>query len=197
MPARSLILASASVARLQLLRDAGLDPKVVVTDAPEDDTGLTAPADIVQVLARRKATAASAAAAGALVLGCDSLLDLDGEAFGKPASPTDAEQLWHRLRGRSASLVTGHCVIDSATGASAEGIVATEVRFGTPTDEEIAAYVAMGEPLRVAGGFTLLGGAGPFIDGVDGDPGSVLGCSLPLLRRLLRQLGIGITDLWS
>jgi septum formation protein len=197
MPSRPLILASASVARLQLLRNAGFDPDVVVADVPEDDTGLTAAADIVRVLARRKASAASVDADGALVLGCDSLLDLDGSPFGKPASPADAEELWHRLRSRTATLVTGHCVIDTTSGDAAEGVAATAVRFGNPTDAEIAAYVATGEPEQVAGGFTILGIAAPFIDGVEGDPGAVLGCSLPLFRQLLRQLSVEITDLWS
>jgi septum formation protein len=197
MSARTLILASASPARLRLLQDAGIDPKVVVTDVLEDDTGLTAAAEIVGALARRKARAASADGAGALVLGCDSLLDIDGNVFGKPASERDATEQWRRMRRRTGTLVTGHCLIDTSSGACAERVASTRVRFGNPTDAEIDAYVATGEPLRVAGGFTVLGGAAPFIEGIDGDPGTVLGCSLPVLRQLLRQLGVEITDLWS
>jgi septum formation protein len=195
MAARVFILASASPARLRLLRDAGFDPKVVVTGVPEDGTADDARA-VVRTLARRKATTAAAAAEGALVIGCDSLLDLAGTVVGKPASGPEAVAQWHAMRGRTGTLITGHCLIDSTSGAVAEAISATEVHFGSPTDAEIDAYVATGEPLRVAGAFTLDGLAAPFIEGIDGDPGTVIGLSLPLLRRLLAQLDVEITDLW-
>jgi septum formation protein len=132
----------------------------------------------------------------ALVVGCDSVLEVDGVAFGKPADAEDAVARWHRMRGRSGTLLTGHCVVDGATGMVAEAVVGTLVWFGRPTDEEIEAYVATGEPLAVAGGFTLDGRSAPFIEGVDGDPGNVIGLSLPLLRDLLAEHGVRITDLW-
>ena len=101
------------------------------------------------------------------------------------------------MSGRTGTLVTGHCVIDAATGRRAAAVAATTVRFGTPSPEEIAAYVASGEPLAVAGAFTLDGRGGWFVDGIDGDHGTVLGVSLPLLRRLLADLGISLTSLWA
>jgi septum formation protein len=197
MPARRLVLASASPARLGLLRGAGLDPEVLVSGVPEDDVDLGDTAAAVRVLAERKASAVAPRAGGALVVGCDSLLDLDGRALGKPATPADAVARWRRMRGRAGTLLTGHCVIDAASGARATDVAATTVRFGCPTDDEVAAYVASGEPLGVAGGFTLDGRSAPFVDGIDGDHGNVIGLSLPLLRRLLAQLDVRITDLWA
>jgi septum formation protein len=199
---RRLVLASQSPARLGLLRQAGLAPEVIVSGV--DEEALTAaspaaPAALAQVLAGAKAEAVAgrAEAAGAVVVGCDSVLELDGQALGKPADAADATARWRAMRGRTGVLHTGHCVIDTASGRRAAGVASTTVRFGDPTDAEIAAYVASGEPLHVAGAFTLDGRSAPFIDGIDGDPGNVIGLSLPLLRQLLRDgLGIGITELW-
>jgi septum formation protein len=181
---------------LRLLRDAGFDPKVIITGVPEDDVDATDARGLVATLARRKAQAALDEAAGAIVVGCDSMLELDGRALGKPASPAEATARWQAMRSASGTLLTGHCVIDSRDNSSAEGVAATLVRFGSPSDAEIAAYVATGEPLHVAGAFTLDGLAAPFIAGIEGDPSNVIGLSLPLLRDLLAQLGVGITDLW-
>ena len=155
--------------------------------------------EAVARLARQKAEAVAARpeASDAVVVGCDSLLDFDGEQRGKPASPEQAMLWWKSMRGRTGALFTGHCVIDCRTGASADGVGETTMRFGTPTDEEIAAYVATGEPLRVAGAFTQRGLSGPFIDGIDGDSGNVTGISLPLFRRLLGQVGLTVMDLWA
>jgi septum formation protein len=198
VPSRPLVLASASPARLRLLRDAGLDPAVVVSGVPEDDVDHDDPRGTVRLLAERKATAVAAGLSGdELVIGCDSMLALDGEVLGKPSSPADAVGRWQRMRGRSGTLLTGHCVVDVAAGRCVSDTAATVVRFGTPSDAEVAAYVASGEPLRVAGAFTLDGRSAPFLDGIDGDAGNVIGLSLPLLRRLLHELGVEVTDLWS
>jgi septum formation protein len=125
------------------------------------------------------------------------VLDLDGQALGKPTDAEEATARWKAMRGRAGTLQTGHCVYDTATGHHAAALASTVVHFGEPSDAEIAAYVASGEPLHVAGAFTLDGRSAPFIDGIEGDHGNVIGISLPLLRRLLRELGVGITELWS
>lgn len=200
MPARPFVLASASPARLGLLRQAGFDPLVRVSGVDEAAITAADPADLVRILAEHKAHAVAAvtpAAAHAVIVGCDSMLLFDGEVFGKPASAADASARWHRMRGHSGELLTGHCVIDQRNGGSASAVARTVVRFGTPTDAEIAAYVASGEPLSVAGAFTLDGRSAPFIDGIDGDHGNVIGLSLPLLRTLLAQVGVAIVDLWA
>lgn len=154
-------------------------------------------AAVVALLAERKAATVAALHPGALVLGCDSLLDVDGQPVGKPASADRASDLLRRLAGREAVLYTGHRLIDGSSGRQASGVAATIVRFGTPTDAELAAYVTTGEPLQLAGAFSIDGRGAPFIDGIDGDPGTVIGLSLPLLRRLLAELDIAITDLWQ
>jgi septum formation protein len=193
--ARTLLLASGSPARLRLLRDAGIEPRVVVSGADESAAGLGTAA-MVAVLAERKAATVAALHPGELVLGCDSLLDVDGHAVGKPGSPADAIAVLRGLAGRAAVLYTGHRLIDGRSGRQASGVGATIVRFGTPTDAELAAYVATGEPLELAGAFSIDGRGAPFVDGIDGDPSNVIGLSLPLLRRLLAELDIPITSLW-
>lgn len=193
---RTLVLASASPARLRLLRGAGIEPVVVVSGADESAEDGLDTAALVAVLAERKAAVVSALRPAELVLGCDSMLDLDGDAVGKPATAAAAASLWARLAGREGVLYTGHRLIDGLAGRQASGVAATVIRFGEPTDAEIAAYVVSGEPLQLAGGFSIDGRGAAFVDGIDGDPGNVIGLSLPLLRRLLAELGIAITDLW-
>ena len=189
-----LVLASASPARRKVLRQAGLDAEVVVSGVDES-TVTGPPADVALTLAVRKATAVAATLTDALVLGCDSVLDLDGEALGKPADAADAAARWRRMRGRSGVLVTGHCLIDTTTGRSAAEVASTVVHFADLGDEEIEAYVATGEPLNVAGAFTIDGLGGPYVEGVEGDPHNVVGLSLPLLRRLLVDVGRSLSEL--
>jgi septum formation protein len=193
-----IVLASASPARLALLRSAGLDPKVIVSGVDEDAITADSPAELCLALARAKAAAVSRELNDGLVIGCDSVLELDGQAYGKPDSPEEAVARWQSMRGREGRLLTGHCVKDVAGGREVSEVGATLVRFGTPTDAEIAAYVATGEPLRVAGAFTLDGFGGWFVDGIDGDHGNVLGISLPLLRRLFAALDVvPLPALWQ
>lgn len=191
-----LVLASASQGRLRLLRGAGVYPEVVVSGVDESTKVMLDTPALVQMLAERKASAVAARRPAALVLGCDSMLDLDGIPVGKPESAEDAVAIWHRLAGREGTLCTGHCLIDGASGRRVSAVARTIVRFGSPTESELAAYVATGEPLVLAGAFSIDGLGAPFIDGIDGDPGNVIGVSLPLLRRMLTDLDLTITDLW-
>ncbi len=149
------------------------------------------PADVAMLLARAKAEAVAGLpeVRGAVVLACDSVFDLDGEAMGKPGSAQVARARWELMRGRSGVLHTGHCLIDTESGRLAEELVSTTVTMGDADDDEIEDYIASGEPLQVAGGFTLDGRGAPFIAGIEGDPGNVIGVSLPAVRRLARELG--------
>ena len=192
-----VILASGSPARLAVLRAAGLDPQVIVSGVDEDAYQAATTAELSGLLAGAKASAVAASLADGLVIGCDSMLDLDGRAYGKPASPGEAAALWRVMSGKSGTLFTGHCVIDAATGRRTAAVAATTVRFGAPTEEEIAAYVGTGEALAMAGAFTIEGLGGWFVESIDGDHNNVIGISLPLLRRLLLDLDVTIPALWS
>lgn len=209
MPARRLVLASASPARLGVLRAAGLAPEVVVSGVGEDGIEGLAPDKAVEVLAVRKAGAVAdrlgthvgdgpdGAGGGALVVGCDTMLAIAGELRGKPRSADEARAWWRGQRGCPGTLVTGHAVVDTASGRQASATATTVVHFGTPTDAEVDAYVASGEPLVVAGAFTIDGRSAPFVERIDGDHGNVLGLSMPLLRVLVAELGVSIVDLWT
>ncbi|MFI7637655.1 Maf family protein [Nonomuraea sp. NPDC049400] len=191
-----IVLASASPARLTLLRSAGLDPKVIVSGVDEESFSAHSPAALSLVLAKAKAEAVASGLDEGLVIGCDSILELDGRPYGKPATKEEAAERWRLMRGRTGRLVTGHCVIDVAAGKQAAEVATTVVRFGRPSDEEIAAYVATGEPLGLAGAFSIDGRGGWFVEGIEGDHGNVLGISLPLVRDLFEELGYAVTSFW-
>ena len=194
-----LVLASASPARLATLRAAGLDPTVVVSGVDESQlTGLP-PAELALQLAELKCAAVAARAdmpPDALVLGCDSVLELDGEALGKPHDADEAVRRWRAMRGRVGVLHSGHCLREVASDRVAAATGSTVVHFADVSDAEIEAYVATGEPLHVAGAFTIDGFGGAFIAGIEGDHHNVVGVSLPLLRELVLELGHGWPDLW-
>jgi septum formation protein len=192
-----LTLASASPARRRLLEAAGIDADVLVSGVDESTVDANRPETLCLTLARLKAEAVvQRHQPEGLVLGCDSVLEFDGQILGKPATHGEAIERWLAMRGRSGVLHTGHCLITSGSAKRAEGVAKTTVYFASPTDDEIAAYVASGEPLHVAGAFTIDGLGGPFVERIDGDHSNVIGLSLPLLRQLLAELGIPITRLW-
>ena len=192
------VLASASPSRRRLLEQAGIAPLVLVSgvdeEAIEERMRHQPVPDVALALARAKAEAVAELAdvpAGALVLGCDSIFEVDGVRLGKPPSAEEALRRWQRMRCRSGTLHTGHWLIDSSTGTSAGETVSTVVDMVDAPDDEIAAYVATGEPLNVAGGFTLDDLGAPYVAGIHGDPGNVIGVSLPAVRRLALALGCG------
>jgi septum formation protein len=207
----SIVLASASPARRKLLAAAGLEPSIVVSDVDEEAVTAAARAtygelvaeDVALVLARAKAEDVADQIDDAIIIGCDSVLDLDGEIHGKPASAAVANSRWHQMRGRSGILHTGHWLgdtraeADGGTGATLGATASTTVHFAKLSDDEIDAYVATGEPLRVAGAFTLDGLGAPFVTGIEGDPSNVVGLSLPLLRELLLEVGLAWHELRS
>ena len=197
------VLASASPARLRTLRAAGLDPEVLVSGVDESIVESTSARTLCATLARLKAEAVAtrlrqhAVDRGpAVVLGCDSMLEFEGQILGKPVDDADAVARWQRMRGRSGVLHTGHCLVDVDTGKEAEEVGSTTVHFADLSDDEIAAYVATGEPAHVAGAFTIDGLGGWYVERIEGDAGNVIGVSLPVLRRLLRELGHGVNQLW-
>lgn len=205
-----LVLASASPARLAILRGAGVEPLVEVSDVDED--GLLAElggddasaVDTVTALALAKARTVAARVAAVepecVVVGADSMLYLDGELVGKPRSADVARGRWEQMAGRTAELVTGHALVrvgGGVPGQEVAGHARTAVTFSQPTTDELEAYLASGEPLAVAGAFTLDGRGGWFVEGIEGDPSNVVGLSLPLVRRLLAEIGVGVDALWA
>lgn len=205
----TFVLASASPARAATLRSAGIEPHIVVSGVDEDTLmqrmDVVSPADVALNLARAKAEAVASRTdlpADALVVACDSVLDMEGKSLGKPADPAEATRRWQRMRGRSGMLHTGHWVIDrrqadAQAWPSAGTVASTTVEFANVSDAEIDAYVATGEPLHVAGGFTIDGLGGAFVRGIQGDHHNVVGISLPLLRELLADFQIPWTPLWA
>jgi septum formation protein len=196
-----LVLASQSPARLQVLRNAGIEPIVLVSGVDEEAIEAAmpeaTPAELCLALARAKAEQVARnypEQSHQIIVGCDSVLDVDGQAFSKPSSPQQARERWQQMFDRSPVLRTGHWVIyrDQAVGAVAN----TVVHMSRLTEEEMDAYLATGEPLQVAGGFTLDALGGAFVAGIEGDPSNVIGLSLPTLRALLVQLGFTWTSLW-
>lgn len=195
-----LVLASASPARLATLRAAGVEPVVVVSGVDESRVSGLPPAEVALQLAELKCAAVADRGdlpPGALVLGCDSVLELDGEVLGKPADAADAVRRWQAMRGRTGVLHSGHSLRDTGSGHVAAATASTVVHFAAVSDAEIDAYVATGEPLRVAGAFTIDGLGGAFVAGLEGDHHTVVGVSLPLLRDLVAELGHAWTDLWA
>ncbi|WP_343319865.1 Maf family protein [Arthrobacter sp. TMP15] len=201
---QSLVLASASPARTKLLSEAGIAHTVMVSDVDEDAAtaaaGPLTPPETALLLARAKAESVALNAPNSLVVGCDSVFELAGEPYGKPWEPEVARERWQMMRGKSGVLHTGHWLISLDDAGSSVGhgeVTSAVVTFEDVSDAEIDAYVATGEPLAVAGGFTIDGLAGAFICGVEGDPHTVVGLSISTLRRLLAKTGVSITDLWA
>jgi nucleoside triphosphate pyrophosphatase len=205
-----MVLGSASPGRLKVLRQAGIDPKVVVSGVDEDAVIAgrhpdASPGDVVSAVARAKAEQVGAildarVVADCVVVGCDSMLYIDGKLVGKPRSADAARNQWRSMAGRSGQLYTGHCLLrllDGAPGQQVSESATTTVHFAAPAVADLEAYVANGEPLAVAGGFTLDGLGGWFVDGVEGDPSNVIGLSLPLTRALLQRVGLSIAALWA
>jgi septum formation protein len=178
-----------------VLRDAGFAPRVVVSGVDETVDPMTT-AEAVLILAERKATAVAPQFPRALVLGCDSMLELDGTSLGKPRSENDVFDIWGRLAGRHAHLWTGHHLIDTQSGSSAREVASTLVRFGQPSPEELRAYAGTGDAFSFAGAFSIEGRGGPFVESIDGSPSNVMGLSLPHFRSMLAQLGVRIFTLW-
>jgi len=204
-----VVLGSASTGRLGVLRSAGIEPLVAVSGVDEDAVverlGRDAdPGSVVNALAEAKADAVHRGLDGhvtadCIVIGCDSMLFIDGQLSGKPGTAAETRRRWQIMAGRHGRLFTGHCVLRLRDGAVvARGVAAevTTVRFGVPTEDELDAYIASGEPLGVAGAFTLDGLGGWFVDGIDGSPSNVIGLSLSLTRRLLDEAGCSIGQLW-
>jgi septum formation protein len=196
---RRLVLASASPARLALMRQAGLTPEVVVSQVDESAVRAARVGEQVALLAAAKARAVAERETDALVVGADSLLEFRGQPLGKPADVHDARDRWQRMSGKSGVLHTGQALFDVQDGQVVSrdvAVVSTVVHFASPTPQELEAYLATGEPLAVAGAFTLDGLGAPFVRRVDGDPAAVVGLSLATLRTQLAKRGLAVTDLW-
>lgn len=191
------VLASASPARRRLLQGAGIEPIVRVSDFDESQIQLLDPVSLVQTLAQHKAETVAVQFESALILGCDSVLLVNGEIHGKPADPGEAIARWHQMSGQIGELYTGHALIDLSQRCSLVRCQVTRVYFAQISDREIQAYVATGEPLKCAGAFALEGRGGLFVEKLEGCHTNVIGLSLPLLRQMLANLGYDVTDFWQ
>ncbi|MBW4613970.1 MAG: septum formation inhibitor Maf [Desmonostoc vinosum HA7617-LM4] len=190
------VLASASPARRRLLQTVGIEPIVRVSDFDESQIQLSEPAQLVQTLARCKAETVSPQFESALVMGCDSVLALNGEIYGKPADAFEAIARWQIMQGNFGDLYTGHALIDLCQNRTLVRCQVTRVYFAQMSDSAISAYVATGEPLKCAGAFALEGFGSLFVEKIAGCHSNVIGLSLPLLRQMLAELGYDVTDFW-
>lgn len=193
----SLVLASASPARRRLLQSAGIEPVVCPSDFDESQIQLSDPKSLVQTLAQRKAETVAPQFESALILGCDSVLLVNGEIYGKPDSATEAIARWQKMRGTVGDVYTGHALIDLSQHRTVVRCQVTRVYFAQISDRQIEAYVATGEPLKCAGCFALEGRGGLFIEKIEGCHTNVIGLSLPLLRQMLDELGYDVIDFWQ
>ena len=192
----SFVLASASPARRRLLQIAGIDPIVCPSDFDESRVQISNPAELVQILALGKAEVVAQQFTNALILGCDSVLVLEGEIHGKPATVAEAIGRWQQMRGQIGDLYTGHVLIDQTQDKILVRYQMTRVYFAWVSDAQISAYVATGEPLKCAGSFALEGQGGLFVEKLEGCHSNVIGLSLPLLRQMFWDLGYDVTDFW-
>ncbi len=193
----TFVLASASPARRRLLQSAGIEPQVCISDFDESLVQITEPTNLVQTLALRKAEIVASKFTDALVLGCDSVLTVEGEIYGKPATPEEAQARWQKMRGKTGILYTGHALIDQRQNHNIIRCGISGLVFAHVSSSQIAAYVATGEPLKCAGCFALEGRGGLFVSKLEGCHSNVIGLSLPLLRQMLSELGYDIIDFWQ
>ena len=190
------VLASASPARRRLLQTAGIEPIVRVSDFDESQIKLSDPKQLVNTLAQSKAEVVAAEFESALIMGCDSVLFVNGEIYGKPVDAIEAIARWQKMRGQIGELYTGHALIDLSQNRTLVRCQVTRVYFAQISDRAIEAYVATGEPLKCAGGFALEGRGGLFVEKLEGCHSNVIGLSLPLLRQMLADLGYDVIDFW-
>ncbi|BAY46009.1 maf protein [Scytonema sp. HK-05] len=196
MGSPSFVLASASVARRRLLQTAGIQPFVCASDFDESQVQINEPAQLVKTLAQRKAETVAPQFQSALIMGCDSVLAINGEIHGKPADAEQARQRWQKMQGGFGDLYTGHALIDNTQNRTLVKYQVTRVYFAQLSDRTIDAYVATGEPLKCAGAFALEGRGSLFVEKIEGCYSNVIGLSLPLLRQMLAELGYNVTDFW-
>ena len=193
----TFVLASASPARRRLLQSAGIEPVVRISNFDESQVQLSNLVELVQTLALRKAETVAEQFTDALVLGCDSILGVASEMYGKPKSPSEAIARWQQMRGKAGILYTGHAIIDQGQHKTLVRCGITRVYFANVSDRQIEAYVATGEPLNCAGCFALEGRGGLFVEKIEGCHSNVIGLSLPLLRQMLAELGYDVIDFWQ
>ncbi|WP_414546349.1 Maf family protein [Nostoc sp. CCY0012] len=191
------VLASASPARLRLLQTVGIEPIVKPSDFDESQIQIDDPAQLVQTLAQRKAETVVPQFESALIMGCDSVLSMNGEIYGKPADAAEAIARWQLMQGKFGDLYTGHVLIDLCQNRTLVRCQMTRVYFAHMSDRTIQAYVATGEPLKCAGAFALEGFGSLFVEKISGCHSNVIGLSLPILRQMIEEIGYNITDFWQ